>query len=228
MKHLHRDLESLQRRLLDLAGRVEVAIRDATLALLRNDTELARSVVAGERAIDLMEVEVEEECLKILALHQPVAGQLRLVITALKVDNDLERMGDAAESIAVRALQLARLGQEPMPDQVAPMVAAAQSMTANAMRCLVEADVALARTVLTQDAEVDELQRTLFDTLQDRMRTAPAQVESSVLLLSATRQVERIADLATNIAEDVIFLHSGDIVRHKRASLRAQDGDRGA
>lgn len=220
MKHLHRDLDLLQKRLMELASLVEVAIDGATAALLARDALAAREVVAGEPAIDLLEVQIEEECLKVLALHQPVAGQLRLVITTLKVDNDLERMGDAAESIAVRALQLIALPPLRLPDQVEPMVEAARAMTAKAIRCLVTEDTTLAREVLRDDAQVDELQRGLFDVLQARMRVAPDQVESCVLLLSATRQIERIADLATNIAEDVIFLHEGDIVRHKRQSLR--------
>lgn len=220
MKHLHRDLDSLQRRILELASLVEHAISQATAALLARDVAAARRVVEGERTIDLLEVQIEEECLKVLALHQPVAGQLRFVITTLKVDNDLERMGDAAESIALRALQLAALPLVRLPDQIEPMVAAACGMTQKAMRCLVQEDTSLAREVLRDDATVDELQRGLFDVLQARMRSAPDQVEACVLLLSATRQIERIADLATNIAEDVIFLHEGDIVRHKRATQR--------
>ncbi|MEO6593882.1 MAG: phosphate signaling complex protein PhoU [Planctomycetota bacterium] len=218
MKHLHRDLDILRERLLDLGGRVELAVRDATGALFERDEARARKVVADECDIDLLEVRIEEECLKILALHQPVASDLRFVITALKVDNDLERMGDAAESIAARALQLVVLPAVVIPKQFPPMVLAARGMTRKALDCLVRADVALARQVLEDDDVVDAEHRGIFAVLQEQMRRAPDQIEQCVLLLSVSRQIERIADLATNIAEDVIFLHEGEIVRHKRAT----------
>lgn len=220
MKHLHRDLDLLQQRLLDLGNRVELAVRDATGALFERDAERARKVVAGERDIDRLEVRLEEECLKILALHQPVAGDLRFVITALKVDCDLERMGDAAESIAARALQLCELPPLPIPPQFPQIVQAARGMTRKALECLVHADVALARCVLDDDDIVDAEQRGIFAALQEQMRKTPDFIEQCVLLLSASRQIERIADLATNIAELVIFLHEGEIVRHKRSWRR--------
>ena len=220
MKHLHRDLDLLQKRLLDLGARVEVAIRDATGALFERDPERARKVVVGERDIDRLEVRLEEECLKILALHQPVAGDLRFVITALKVDSDMERMGDAAESIAARALQLTALPAVAIPVQFPHMVQAAKGMTRKALECLVHADVAQARQVLDDDAIVDAEQRGIFEVLQAQMRAAPDCIEQCVLMLSASRQVERIADLATNIAEGVIFLHEGEIVRHKKSHQR--------
>jgi phosphate transport system protein len=221
MKHLSRDLDQLRKSLLDLGGRVELAFRDATAALVERDAERARKVVRGEREIDLSEVRLEEECLKILALHQPVAGDLRFVITVLKVNNDLERMGDAAESIAARALQLIALAPVTVPPDLMPMIQSARGMTRKALECLVLSDVALAREVLRDDAMVDDSQVRMFTNLQQRMRELPDQIGQCVLLLSATRQIERVADLATNIAEDVIFLHEGEIVRHKRSNLRA-------
>lgn len=220
MKHLHRDLDHLHKSLLGLGGRVEVAIQDATAALFSRDVELARRVCDREREIDLLEVEIEEECLKMLALHQPVASDLRFIVAALKVDNDLERMGDAAESIAARAIQLAELPPIRLPEPLAAMVQAARGMTRKALQCLVHADVMQARQVLVDDDDVDAAQRSMFQALQSRMREKPEEIEACVLLLSATRQIERIADLATNIAEDVIFLNLGEIVRHKRSHLR--------
>jgi phosphate transport system protein len=139
----------------------------------------------------------------------------------MKVNNDLERMGDAAESIAARALQLFALAPASMPSDLLPMIHGARGMTRKALECLVLADVELAREVLRDDALVDDSQVRLFASLQQRMRVEPAQIEQCVLLLSASRQIERVADLATNIAEDVIFLHEGEIVRHKRSNLRA-------
>lgn len=219
--HLHRDLERLRQQLLAIGRRVEHAIAAATGALLQRDAGLATAVVDGEIEIDNAEVRLEEECLKLLALHSPVAGDLRFVITALKVDNDLERMGDAAESIALRARQLLQLPPVAVPDDFQTMVTRAQGMTQKALQCLLDGDVRLAREVLADDDAVDALQRQIFALLQQRMREDPDAVEASVLLLSATRQVERIADLATNIAEDVLFLLEGEIVRHRALRLRA-------
>jgi len=222
VKHLRRDLAMLQRRLLELGNRVEQAIADAVEALIERDEVRARRVLVHEEAIDSLEVHLEEECLKTLALHQPVAGDLRFVITVLKVDNDLERMGDAATSIAARALQILNLPATDLPPQLPEMVRGARAMTRKALDCLVRADVARAREVLDDDAAIDAAQRRLFELLQARMRARPDTVDASVLLLSVTRQVERIADLATNIAEDVIFLHEGEIVRHRQNKPRPQ------
>jgi phosphate transport system protein len=220
VKHLRRDLAMLQRRLLELGNRVEQAIADAVDALIERDEVRARRVLVHEEAIDSLEVHVEEECLKILALHQPVASDLRFVITVLKVDNDLERMGDAATSMAARALQILKLPATDLPPQLPEMVRGARAMARKALDCLLRADVARAREVLDDDAAIDAAQRSLFELLQARMRARPDTVDASVLLLSVTRQVERIADLATNIAEDVIFLHEGEIVRHRQSQPR--------
>ena len=219
-RHLHRDLDALKKDLLDLGSMVELSIQQATAAFLNRDGEQARRVVEGDREVDRAEVRIEEECLKVLALHQPVAGDLRFVIAALKVDNDLERMGDAAESIAARALQMIELPPFVVPAEFPQMVAMAKGMTRKALECLVREDTVLARQVLDDDLAVDAAQRRMFEVLQARMHGNPAEIDAAVLTLSITRQVERIADLATNIAEDVVFLHEGEIVRHKRAQLR--------
>jgi phosphate transport system protein len=219
-RHLHRDLEALKKNLLDLGAMVEQSIQNATTAFLKRDTALARRVIEGDREVDHAEVRIEEECLKILALHQPVAGDLRFVVTALKVDNDLERMGDAAESIAARALQISALPAFAVPEEFPQMVTMAKGMTRKALECLVQEDSSLARQVLEDDLAVDTAQRRMFDLLQERMHKNSAEIDAAVLALSTSRQVERIADLATNIAEDVVFLHEGEIVRHKRSQLR--------
>jgi phosphate transport system protein len=219
-RHLHRDLEALKKNLLDLGAMVEQSIQNATTAFLKRDTALARRVIEGDREVDHAEVRIEEECLKILALHQPVAGDLRFVVTALKVDNDLERMGDAAESIAARALQISALPAFAVPEEFPQMVTMAKGMTRKALECLVQEDASLARQVLEDDLAVDSAQRRMFDLLQERMHKNGAEIDAAVLTLSTSRQVERIADLATNVAEDVVFLHEGEIVRHKRSQLR--------
>lgn len=214
--HLLRDLDLLRKRLLDLGTMVEQAIGVATDAFVQRDAERAREVIHRDRDVDRAEVRLEEECLKMLALHQPVAGDLRFVIAALKVNADLERMGDAAESIAARALQIQAEPTFAVPREFHEMVAMARGMTRKALECLVQGDPMLAREVLRDDSSVDAAQRRMFEVLQEAMREDPVQVGAAVLTLSATRQIERIADLATNIAEDVVFMHEGEIIRHKR------------
>ncbi len=227
MKHLHRDLELLRGLLHDLGDRVETAIDDALRALFERDEAAARRVLQREAEIDALEVHVEEECLKVLALHQPVAGDLRFVVTVLKADNDLERMGDAAESIASRSLQLQEQGDAVVPQELRRMADDAVGMVQKALRCMLLGDAALAQQVLADDAAVDAGQRKLFELLQAEMAADRQRIPGAVLLLSVTRQVERLADLATNIAEDVIFLRDGEIVRHKRRELRLLRGAEG-
>lgn len=218
--HLYRDLDALRKRLLQLGGLVERSLQDAASAFLQRDAALAQKVVAGDRAVDEAEVRLEEECLKVLALHHCVAGDLRFVVAVLKVNADLERMGDAAESIAARALQTCALPPFGLPTEFPHMLTMALGMARKALECLAREDARLARQVLEDDLAVDAAQRRMFEVLQDRMKTEPASVDAAVLTLSTSRQVERVADLATNIAEDVIFLHEGEIVRHKRSQLR--------
>lgn len=218
--HLYRDLDSLRRHMLQLGTLVEQSLRDATTAFLERQPELAKRVIEGDRTVDENEVRLEEECLKVLALHHCVAGDLRFVVAVLKVNNDLERMGDAAESVAARALQMCALPPFPLPPELPRMVKMALGMARKALECLAREDSRLARQVLEDDLEVDSAQRRMFEVLQQRMREDPAAVDPAVLTLSTSRQIERIADLATNIAEGVVFLHDGEIVRHKRSQLR--------
>jgi phosphate transport system protein len=218
--HLYRDLEELKKRLVHLGNLVEVSIDKAVDAFVRRDRANAELVVTGDRDVDTAEVRLEEDCLKVLALHQPVAKDLRFVITVLKINSDLERMGDAAESVASRALQLQELPQFALPEELTQMVAMARGMTRKSLECFVREDAQAAREVLSDDRAVDTLQRRMFDLLQAEMKRDPAHVDPAILVLSMSRQVERIADLATNIAENVIFQLEGEIVRHRRAQMR--------
>lgn len=218
--HLYRDLENLRKRLMSLGALVETSIDKATEAFVDRDAENAHQVVQGDKEVDTAEVRLEEECLKVLALHQPVAADLRFVVAVLKINSDLERMGDAAESVAARALQLQAQPGFPLPEELGQMVAMAKGMTHKALDCFSREDASLAREVLSDDLAVDSLQRRMFELLQQRMKESPDLVEAAVLVLSTSRQIERIADLATNIAEDVIFLLEGEIVRHRRSQLR--------
>jgi phosphate transport system protein len=214
-KHLLRDLEQLKKALLSVGAVVEGAIHAATTALLDRRTSLAEEVIKGDAEIDRREVAIEEDCLKILALHQPVALDLRFLITVLKVNNDLERMGDLAVNIAERALFLARHPPLPRPEGFDRMVDCARRMVDDCLRALVEQDTAVARRVLAADDEVDAIHRRMFDAMRDLMLRDPKNIERGINILSASRNLERIADQATNIAEDVLFLVEGEIIRHR-------------
>ncbi|RMG10799.1 MAG: phosphate transport system regulatory protein PhoU [Planctomycetota bacterium] len=224
-RHLNRDLEHLERQILELGAFVEEALNKATLALIDRRPELAQEVIDGDQAIDEKEVEVEEECLKILALHQPLATDLRFIVAALKVNNDLERMGDLACNVAERALYLSTHEPLGVPLDFDRMVAATRSMVSDSLRALVNQDASLARNVCERDDEVDAINKQMFVVLQEKMIEDPAAIKRAVHTLSASRHLERIADLATNIAEDVVFMVSGDVIRHRYEDYREGAGN---
>ncbi|MEM7164664.1 MAG: phosphate signaling complex protein PhoU [Planctomycetota bacterium] len=215
MKHLQKDLERLKKHILFMGSLVEEATNKAISALLDRRPELAYEVRNGDGAIDEKEIEIEEEVLKTLALHQPVASDLRFVITVLKVNNDLERMGDLAANIAERAAYLCQHDPVSPPDSFGRMGEMVRRMVKQSLDSLVTLDTALARRVLDEDDVVDDAHREVFGQLQALMRRDPDTIERSVHTISASRNLERIADLATNIAEDVVFLVEGDVIRHQ-------------
>jgi phosphate transport system protein len=222
-KHLHRDLDNLQRDILTLAAYVEESIFKAIRALQERDVELAQQVIAGDNQIDLQENHVEEECLKMLALHQPVAVDLRRIATVLKINTDLERMADLAADIAERAVALGKLPPLSIPSNLQRMTDVATSMVRQSLDAFVHMDTRLARRVIRLDDEVDRLNRENIEDLIQVMQQSPAMVEPGLSLFSATRHLERIADHATNIAEDVVYLVEGEIVRHKPEAVGGAD-----
>ncbi len=213
-KHLERDIERLKREILQVGSLVEEATDKAIRALMERHAEIAREVIEGDHVIDAKEVEVEEHCLKILALHQPVAIDLRFIVAVMKVNNDLERMGDLAANIAERAVYLSAHDAIRLPAGLAKMAETARTMVRQSLDALVNLDTTLAREVLARDDEVDAANRRMFDTLQHVMHDDPTTIERAVQALSSSRNLERIADLATNIAEDVIFMIEGEVIRH--------------
>lgn len=221
-KHLERDLENLQRDILTLAASVEEAIHKAIHALQDRDVASAQHVIAGDNLIDQEENHVEEECLKVLALHQPVAVDLRRIAAALKINTDLERMADLAEDIAERALVLARPPHIPISDDLQRMTDLTTSMVRESLDAFVNLDARQARRVIRLDEEVDRYNCVIIDELVAIMRESPDMVEPGLSMFSAVRHLERIADHATNIAEDVVYLVEGEIVRHRPVS--ALDG----
>jgi len=213
--HLQREIEGLKKEILSLGAMVELSGREATLAIETGDEVLARNVIEKDVKIDQKEVEVEESCLKILALYQPVAIDLRFIIAVLKINNDLERVGDLAVNIGERAVFLASKPKVSVSLDFAGMANKAQLMLKESLDALVNMSADLAREVCASDDEIDTMNRQMYLILQDGIRQHPEQLESLIHLLSASRHLERIADHATNIAEAVIYMIEGEIVRHK-------------
>ena len=214
-QHLLRDLDHLKAKLLALGALVEGAIQDAIRSLLERDGNLAERVLMKDEEIDRLDVEIEEDCLKILALHQPVAKDLRFVVAALKVNNDLERMGDLAANIAKRAKYLStkpRLDDEINLTEMADKVYA---MVRTSLRAVVDLDTRAAEKVLLADDEIDAMHADMYRTVVRLSKHDTNKVKRGLHLLSASRYLERIADLTTNIAEDLIFLVTGVVVRHR-------------
>jgi phosphate transport system protein len=214
-KHLERDLDDLKEDLLILAASVEEALHKAIRALQERDAELATEVIEGDKQIDEDENRVEEECLKMLALHQPVAIDLRRIAAAMKINGELERMADLAEDIAERAVHLAGLPPIAVPARLQRMTDLTTSMVRQSLDAFVNLDARQARTVCRLDDEVDRYNNEIIAELIADMRSAPAMVEPGLSFFSATRHLERIADHATNIAEDVVYLVEGEIIRHR-------------
>lgn len=219
-QHFIREIEHLKKKLLAVGASVEERIAKAITAVVKYDAKLALEVVAGDEEIDQMEVDVEEDCLKILALYQPVAIDLRFVVAVLKINNDLERMADHAVNIARRAEYLATYPDAALLPDLAMMVQKTQTMVRESLDAFVRQDTVLARQVCAADQEVDQLNRQMHVLIQQQIRANPERVEQLIHQLSVSRQLERIADLATNVAEDVVYTVEGAIIRHRTASYK--------
>lgn len=214
-RHLQRDIETLHQELLGISSMVEEMIDKATQALIERRFDLVDEVVTSDTYVDEHEVHVEEECLKMLALHQPVAVDLRRIATVMKVNNDLERIADLAVSIALRGKSLDEFPAFPIPDQMAPMVVLTTQMVRGVMDAFVSLETGSAKRIIALDRQVDQYNCDIIAELQTLMQKKPELVPAALHCFSATRHLERIADHATNIAEDVIYLVEGDIVRHR-------------
>ncbi|HUG68422.1 MAG TPA: phosphate signaling complex protein PhoU [Pirellulaceae bacterium] len=214
-KHLQRDLESVYNDLLSLSAKVEEMIDQAALALIERRHDLAAKVITADEAVDRREVRIEEECLKILALHQPVAIDLRRIASVMKINNDLERIADLAVNIAERSLSLDEFPHFPVPQKMSRMVSLATQMVRDSLDAFVDLDTSAAKRIMSMDDSIDELNVEVIQELQSLMQSQPEMVVPALHCFSASRHIERIGDHATNIAEDVIYLVAGDIVRHK-------------
>lgn len=212
--HLSHELEYLKRQTFSLVALVENNLSRAVQAVQDRNESMARDVIEKDSNIDATEVAVEEECLKILALHQPVAIDLRYIIAILKLNNDLERIGDLAVNIAERAIFLCEIPPVPVPFDFDTMAAKAYSMLKRSLDALVESDATAAGNVCASDDEVDTINRGMYEKVKTAIRKHPDHLDALIHLLSVSRHLERVADHATNIAEDVIYFVEGRIARH--------------
>lgn len=212
--HLHHEIDRLERRLLELGALVEENIGDAVSAFEKRDIDSARRVIDTDNRVDRMEVEVEEECLKLLALYQPVAVDLRFIIAALKINNDLERVGDQAVGIAKRVETFAKYPEIALPVDLHRMAGKALNLLRQSLDAFVRLDTRLAHDVRQSDKEVDAYNREAEATVNRYIKQHPDKEEGYLQFMLVARGIERVGDHATNIAEDIIYMLEGEIVRH--------------
>lgn len=220
-KHLDRDLSRLRDNVLDLGQRISDMLEKAIPMIQNYDRVLVQEVFSAEERINEIEVEVEEECLKILALHQPVAEDLRFLIVVLKVNNDLERMGDQIVNVAERIEFIADKERVVADLKLAMMADLCARMVNEAIMALTQQDVAKAKEIVLMDDELDSLHSGTYKQLNDVMMARPESITPSLSLLTISSNLERIGDLATNIAEEIIFMEEGEIIRHAKTALKS-------
>jgi phosphate transport system protein len=212
--HLRRELEVLNQQILSLSALVEEQVRQAVDAVIHRDLVLAREVELRDTEVDSREIEIEEDCLKLLALYQPVAGDLRMIVSSLKINIDLERIGDMAVNIARKGVAIAAIPEIRMPFDIKVMAEKVQGMLQGSIEALVNTDTALAKAVRLRDDEVDHMKHDIRVAMEGMLRQNPERVEAFLAMLAVSRNLERIADMAVNIAEDVIYAAEGKIIRH--------------
>lgn len=213
-RHFHDELSQVKIRLLTMSGEAEAALGLAVESLLERDPDKARRAIQGDRVIDAMEVEVEEQCINLLALQQPMARDLRMLTSALKIANDLERVGDHAVNIAQSAERLARSRPIAPEPELVEMARLAREMLSDALEAFIRGDAAAGREICLRDDKVDVLHRSVFRILLTHMMEDPHMIGAGMELFLVSRNLERVADLATNIAEDVVFLVEGKSIKH--------------
>ena len=211
---LKAEIKEVQNKLIELSVLVENSLDKALKAIKEHNSELAQDVISQDRKIDMMEVRLEEECLKTLALYQPVATDLRFIVAVLKINNDLERIGDLAVNIAKRTRFLKYTSFKELPFDFKKITTLTKFMLRASLDAFIRLDTDLAEEVCKTDNEVDILHKNTYITVIKKLQEAPDQTETLIQCLSMSRFLERIADYTTNIAEDVIYLTSGKIVRH--------------
>ncbi len=213
-RHFQRELDKLKSNLLTLGAMVEESVRLSIKALGARDVALANKVIDGDRLIDEQEVEIEEECLKILALHQPVAIDLRLITAVIKINNDLERVGDEAANIAERAIVMAKKSPVDIGFDYRVMAEKTELMLRKSLDAVVNLDTDMAHEVCLADDDIDKMHGSIYDMVKKAIPNELDRVGYLINLISVSRHLERIADHATNIAEEVLYMAEGIIHRH--------------
>ena len=213
-RHFHDELSHVKVRLLTMSGEAEAALGLAVEALLERDSDKAQRVIVGDRVIDSMEIEIEEQCINLLALQQPMARDLRMLTSALKIANDLERVGDHAVNIAQSAERLTQSRPIAPEPEIVEMARLARDMLSDALEAFIRGDAASGREVCLRDDKVDALHRSVFRILLTHMMEDPHMIGAGMELFLVSRNLERVADLATNIGEDVVFMVEGKSIKH--------------
>lgn len=226
-RHFHDELDTLQARLLEMAGMVEEIVRVAVEGFLERDGSVAAVVVRDDDRVDELEIEIDERALELLALQQPMARDLRLIMSTLKVSNDLERVGDHGVNIAEAAKRLSRMAPLPEVPEIEEMAGIARGMLADALAAFVSRNSGTARMVCIRDDKVDNLRRSLYRILVTHMLEEPRRISPALELLLVSQNLERIADLSTNVAEDVVFLVEGRTIKHHAEEKEDDGGESG-
>ena len=214
-RHLQKDIEVLQQKIIEMGEFVEDRVYQATMSIINRDKAQAQSVINGDAEIDTIEVSIEEESMKLLALYQPVAVDLRFIIAVMKINNDLERVGDLAVNIAERSAYLATQDPIELPFDLRAMAEKAEAMLSRSIDALINLDVKEAYRIRSEDDQVDAYNREMYARIKDDLLRQPENINALLHAVSIGRHLERIADHATNIAEEVIYLVEARIVRHK-------------
>jgi phosphate transport system protein len=214
-KHLEKELERLKKLIYSLCARIDENLELAIKSVQESDIELAQTVIESDKIIDEMEIEVEEECLKALALYQPVAIDLRFIIAVMKMNNDLERIGDLAADIAKNGIHINRLAKPKIPLDLHQMSYLVKAIVRKSLDALINIDAYLAREVIRDDDEINAMKGEMKEEIIAALQREPEHAESLMTLLAITHRLERIGDHASNIAEDVIYMVEADIVRHQ-------------
>lgn len=213
-RHFEHQLDQLKQQLLMMSGRAETIIRKAVTALDRRDAALAREVFDDDKVIDRMEIDIEEQCIQLLALQQPMARDLRFITSGIKISNDLERVGDHAVNIAGCALELMKGPNLDMPSVLPKLTDSSIGMLRDSLDAFVRRDAEAARRLVRRDDEVDDYNHELFSDMVARMIRMPAEIERCMTLVLVGRNLERIGDLATNVAEEVVFITEARVIKH--------------
>lgn len=226
-RHFHDELDHLQDRLLEMAGLVERNVSRAVRAIAERDATASAEVADLDDRVDELEIEIDELTMELLALHQPMAGDLRRVMSALRVANDLERVGDHGVNIAKAAKRLRKFSPMPEVPEIFEMADIARSMLSDSLAAYVARNPGTARMVCVRDDKVDNLRRSMYRILVTHMMEEPRRISAALELLLVSQNLERIADLSTNIAEDVVFLVEGQTIKHHAETKSPNiDGDR--